>query len=339
MRLYSREQEENLYIRRKASTWERSGLITNAQRVRLEWETDPEAYALAEYIVKKHSLYRYGIEEALALNAVVLVAIGSAFKWQLLYLDSSSQVIAICLTVCAGALWLYVRFGFLYTAFIAIMSLSVIPFFLHMPPSSERMLLFMLLTSCLAVNNAADKRSTADFQKENNAFIQAGLILGMYFAANLRINHYIGQWEHPAAGQPYFGFPTAFFWTTYVCILIMPVLVLLYGIIRRKRACIDAGLLIALATIVVNKDYLGIKHYAWDPAVLGILLIGATLIVIRLLKHSKSGLTSERILKPEEYGIDLAAVTAFAAPSVGAPGPTDPFSGGQSGGGGASRNF
>ena len=41
MRLYSLEQQEKMYVRRKTRAWERSGLITKTQRDRFEQETDP----------------------------------------------------------------------------------------------------------------------------------------------------------------------------------------------------------------------------------------------------------------------------------------------------------
>ncbi len=135
----------------------------------------------------------------------------------------------------------------------------------------------------------------------------------------------------------YFRFSSLY--AVLIALLAMPVLVLAFGIMKRRRAFIDTGLLISLITVVVNKDYLGLKHYAWDPAILGILLLGTALASLRLLKNSKQGFTSEDLLKPEGHGIDLAVIAAFAAPSAESPGPADPFSGGQSGGAGASRKY
>lgn len=57
---------------------------------------------------------------------------------------------------------------------------------------------------------------------------------------------------------------------------------------------------------------------------------------------SRFGYTSENILKPDRYGIDLMSIGGALLHSSSAPqlaGENKPFTGGESGGAGASRKF
>ena len=102
-------------------------------------------------------------------------------------------------------------------------------------------------------------------------------------------------------------------------------------------------------TLATNKDYLGLKHYAWDPIILGTMLILAAILIIRWLatgrNKERNGLTANRILKPERDGLNLAEIAAAAVPGMTAtpvdtqPAEPAPFENGQSGGGGAARGF
>jgi hypothetical protein len=109
------------------------------------------------------------------------------------------------------------------------------------------------------------------------------------------------------------------------------------------------GLITLALTLATNKDYLGLKHYPWDPMVFGLTLILGAVLIIRFLAKGQNqeryGFTAESILKPEQYGLSLAEIGAAALPGTTSSPvetqPTDPspFEGGQSGGGGASRSF
>src|SRR6516162_10150866 len=73
---------------------------------------------LAEALVRRFRLYRFGAEEALSSSAAVLLAIGAA-----LISSEHSDNLRIFIVLVVGAiaaLYLYVRFGYVYAAVAAI---------------------------------------------------------------------------------------------------------------------------------------------------------------------------------------------------------------------------
>ncbi len=111
---------------------------------------------------------------------------------------------------------------------------------------------------------------------------------------------------------------------------------------------INVSLIAGLLTLATNKDYLGFKHYAWDPAIFGAVLIIAAIVIMRWLanggREARNGFTAQNLLKPENHGINLAAIGAAVLPgaihaNLPPASPDKPFDGGQSGGGGAASGL
>jgi hypothetical protein len=250
----------------------------------------------------------------------------------------------------ACAFWLYLRFGFLYAAVISVACACVVPFQLSLPPASERAILAMLLVLILLTGIRAESFEAMDFKKKRGAMLQACLLAGIYLAVNLRLPE-LGRahFGNPAPFyQPHAGFPPLFYWATYGLTFLVPVLGLYHGLKSRKRIVINVSLIAALLTLATNKDYLGFKHYTWDPAVLGVVMVIAAAIIMRWLangtQEARKGFTAQNLLKPENHGINLAdlgaavlpgAIQANLPPSL----PDKPFADGQSGGGGASSGY
>jgi heme exporter protein D len=144
------------------------------------------------------------------------------------------------------------------------------------------------------------------------------------------------------------GFPPLFYWATYGLTFLVPVLGLYHGLKSRKRIVINVSLIAALVTLATNKDYLGFKHYAWDPAVLGVVMVTSAVVIMRWLasgaREARNGFTAQNLLKPENHEINVADLGAAVLPgaihaSLPPSSPDKPFDGGQSGGGGASSEY
>ncbi|HNY51536.1 MAG TPA: hypothetical protein PLV50_14710 [Smithella sp.] len=400
--LYSSQQEENIYIRKQARTWQHSGLITNEQlaamypfaginlrqtniffrviffvftclcvsavlglffwitKIRSEMVvsftliiTGAIIYALAEYTVNRHHLYRYGIEEALAVSSVVLFCMG-IYMGIVKLLDGRPADFdtLLCLLYTLTALWIYLRFGFLYAAFMSIVAICVIPFQQSMTPSGERLCLLILLCLILGFIVISDKPADEDFKKEKNAILQAFLLAAIYLTVNLQIIT-LPVSMLPAAGifQNYpKSFPPYIYWASYVLTFILPVAGIYEGIKYRKRLILNLSLVMACVTMATNKIYLGWTRYAWDPAILGIMLVILSMSINKWLNsgenQSRYGFTAKDILKPESHGISLTEVAAALTPAATGldvqQSPSEKgkyFDGGASGGGGTSRNF
>jgi hypothetical protein len=116
---------------------------------------------------------------------------------------------------------------------------------------------------------------------------------------------------------------------------------------NKDRALMDVSLGMALVTLVTNKLYLRLPRQPWDPILLGIFLMAATIILRRWLSKGpdgqRHGLTPVRLLNSDSRVMTFAG-TASAALQPEAPAPvTAPakpvFGGGRSGGAGASGSF
>jgi hypothetical protein len=305
---------------------------------------------LAEYLVGRKSFYRHGIEEALALAGMALACAGIVILITLLKVEPRFLITTGALLASACSFWLYLRFGFLYAAVISVACACVVPFQMSLTPASERAILAMVLALVLLAGIRAESFETRDFKKERSAILQACLLAGIYLAVNLRLPE-LGRahFGNPAAfHDPHAGFPAAFYWATYGLTFLVPAIGLYLGLKRRKRIVINVSLIAALLTLATNKDYLGFKHCAWDPAVLGIAMVICAVIIMHWLanggREGRRGFTAQNLLKPEDHGINLADVGAAVLPAAihaNLPpiSPDKPFEGGQSGGGGASQGY
>lgn len=399
--LYSPQQEEKIFIRKQARTWQRSGLINDSQLTTMLDFTNPNVrqtnvffriiffvftilcigalfglyflisginkpvpaaftfivasiilYFVAEYITAHYRFYRYGIEEAFAMIAVALLCVGCGIVMDEMILNNQASGIFVTLMLTVCAWWIYLRFGFLYAAFISIMALCTLPFQLSLTPLSERLFLLVLLCLILLINVILDKPDNADFRKEKDITIQACLLAAVYLTANLEILGAIGLLTgvtnnihlHPKSFPPYI------YWSSYILTFIIPAAGIYRGIKSRKRLILNISLIMACVTMATNKSYLGMTRYAWDPAILGTALVILSIMIHHWLdggtNKARNGYTAENILKPESHGIGFAEFAAAVTPVAtgidiqGSPAQQEKyFNGGSSGGGGTARDF
>jgi hypothetical protein len=321
--------------------------------VQIAWSTLAFGIAmvgLAEYLVRRKSFYRHGIEEALALLGVALACTGVVILISQMRVEPRLLITTGALLGSACAFWLYLRFGFLYAAVISVACICVVPFQLSLTPEGERAVLAIVLVLILLTSVRAKRFEAHDFKKERIAALQACLLAGVYLAINLRLPE-LGRahFGHPMPlYRPHAGIAPWFYWATYGLTFLVPALGFYFGVKNRKRIVINVSLIAALVTLATNKDYLGYKHYAWDPAVLGVVMVISAVILMRWLANgpleARNGFTAQNLLKPENHGISLADVGAAMLPgaihaNLPPASPDKPFGGGQSGGGGAASEY
>lgn len=400
--LYSSQQEENIFIRKQARTWRRSGLINDNQLRAITNVTDSHLrqtnlffrilffiftllcasalvglfawlmsksgnvdeiflatiliffgavyYLAGEYIVSKRWFYRYGLEEALLIISMLLFCSGCGWLLFKYGVSNKQTMIVISALFAVTSYWIYLRFGYLYAALISLIATGVIPFQLSMTPSGERVLLLIILYLIFLFSVIINKSNIDDFKKEKNSIIQACLLVAMYLTVNLQVLGVVGLLIedrsiihlHPKLFPPYI------YWSSYVLTFVIPALGIYWGIKSRKRLIMNASLVLACITLATNKSYLGMTRYAWDPAIMGIMLIFISSLITRWLSRgpnkTRYGFTAENILTPENHGINLADIGATLTPSfVDSQQPSAQgekfFDSGSSGGGGASRDF
>ncbi|MSO35786.1 MAG: hypothetical protein EXQ54_05070 [Acidobacteria bacterium] len=168
--------------------------------------------------------------------------------------------------------------------------------------------------------------------------IEAAAWLGTYLLVNLVVSSGITPLDRAASA----------FWITYAGIWLLPVAGVWAALCGRERPLLLVSIVMALGTLLSNKEYLGSTRYEWDPIVFGVLLMGVAVGVRRWLVSGEGemrhGYTASRLLASDQSTLgSLAMVSAVHAevPVAPAAPPVDPSigGGGRSGGAGAGGSF
>jgi hypothetical protein len=308
-------------------------------------------YAAAETAASKGRLYRFGIEEALAVCAVAFLCLGVQsvlFRGSRLKPGDFQSLIPVSGAILS--LWIWRRFGFWY-AFLATMIFVVfLPSYWTSSHAAQHVLVAVLYAIGLAGILAIRSRHRFDYLDEAYSLVEAFLWLGIYLAINLHLSslNLIAQWGIGNT-QPDREFAAPFYWTTWVLTWCLPPLALARGLHRKDRFVLVVGGLIAILTFITNKPYLGWPRHSWDPMLLGLLLTGIAMFMRRWLASGPEGMrhgfTAARLSAKDNHWMNAgSAVLGMVSPQAIAPAPQSGnpdfhFGGGSSGGGGAQGDF
>jgi len=298
-------------------------------------------FGVAELMVRRWRIYRYGMEEALTTIAIVLAGFSTAeLASAELGVGGNGATIFGFAVAAAAAFVVYWRFGFVYAAVAGMACAAVIPFNLDRAPWLERLMAAAILGAACAFARAGHLKHGDDYPGDDDSALQAAAWVGVYVTLNLHL------FDLLEGNNPRITDDRAFYWTTYAITWLMPIAGLALALREKNRWFILANLVLALATLATNKPYLGWARQSWDPMVLGALLTIAAVALRRWLSRGpggeRFGFTPARVLEPDRdflraLGTASAAIHAPAAPA--SQHSSTLFDGGRSGGGGASGSF
>jgi hypothetical protein len=306
-------------------------------------------YAAAEVAVSQARLYRYGIEEALALCSVGFLCAGMQGALFSGSIYSSKPDVAQFLVPAAGvvfSLWIWRRFGLAYAFLAAMIFVLFLPrYWTSSREAQHRIVVAFYVTGLVGVATVRS-RHRFDYLEKAYSIVEAFLWLGIYLTINLQLSslNLSPQWWVGTRAASEFARP--FYWGTWVLIWCLPPIVLARGIRQKDRLIIAVGAIVAILTLVSNKLYLGWQRHTWDPILLGILLTSVAVFIRRWLARGPGGIrhgfTATRLSEKDKQlmnvgsaGVGLLAPTPTPQTSS----PDFHFGGGQSGGGGASGDF
>jgi len=305
-------------------------------------------YAAAEAAVARARLYRYGIEEALAVCSVGFLCAGI----EVAFFSGSPYSPKEFLIPAAGvvfSLWIWHRFGLSY-AFLATMIFALfLPGYWTSSREAQHLIIAVFYAIGLAAVATVRSRHRFDYLEEAYSLVEAFLWLGIYLAINLQLSslNLSARWWNGTRAAAQFARP--FYWGTWVLIWCLPPIVLARGIRQKDRFVIAVGAIIASLTLVSNKPYLGWPRHTWDPMLLGILLTSVALFIRRWLARGPGGIrhgfTAARLSGKDKHWINIGATVLgpLSPHSITPdPQPSSPdfrFGGGQTGGGGAGGDF
>jgi uncharacterized membrane protein YgcG len=294
-------------------------------------------------------LYRYGIEEALAVISVVMLGLGVA---QMFGYNGKWEDIAGLVTAAIGGIAIYYRFGLVYAAVASLVVSAEIPFQFDIGMEEKRIASAMIFAVIMVI--VRRKRMQSEEPAGSGlAATEAAAWLGTYLMLNIQL------------ASSLFAVPDWLFYSTYrssapeiatwffifgwAMIWLLPAAGLWLGLAKKDRLLIDVSIVMTLLTLSTNKRYLGWEAHAWDPLILGVLLMTAAIIIRRWLQSgpngTRDGFTASRLLRSDER--KLAAVSIASSvmqPHTSNANHTDSphdfrGGGGSSGGGGASGTF
>jgi hypothetical protein len=301
---------------------------------------------LSQYLVVRLRLYRFGVEEALAVAAVVLMGISAAFLVNRREAVGHTDVplVAFLLVGAVGGFVIHWRFGYVYAAVGALACMASVPFEFDITETLQHALAALALAAAFVLARTRRTRDHDDHRADDYALVQAAAWGGLYLALNLRLVElaFGGLWY----GAPFPQVGAPFYWFTCVMIWVLPLAGLYLAVRDKDRPLLDVSLVMLLMTLLTNKAYLGWPRHEWDPIVLGVVLIAAATAGRRWLaagtNGQRGGFTPARILSKDAGAVTILG-TASAAFHPEAPSypesDTAGFDGGRSGGGGATGSY
>jgi hypothetical protein len=298
------------------------------------------AFGAATAFVRRYTLYRYGVEEALAAGAVGLWGFGAGLLASATFkTNSGGDAWFFAMAAVAAACGVvYRRFGFQYAAVGAVVATALLPM-ASSAVDAEFTRLFAALVCAAAFVYASRMRRQADndVTQGDAEVIRAAAAAGAYLALNSVI-----------LVEPFGRNVDAWFrWTTWVVTWLLPFLLGRTAVAERDPLLLRVALAAGLLSLVTNKTYLGWPRQPWDPMVLGVVLVAAALVLRRWLSSGehgeRNGFTARQLVESQGATIQLASLASVAvqpAPARQVPEPDDTtFSGGRSGGAGAGTTF
>jgi len=300
----------------------------------------------AEAAVSWKRFYRHGVEEALVVLSILFFCVGLEFTFfSPVRFSGTDSFVPACGAAASFLIWR--RFGFQYVFFAALILVATLPQFWTSSPDAQHLIVAAFFAGGLIAVIHARRAHRFDYRDDEYSIAEALLWLGIYLAMNLQLSSIdqLKKWWTPSAG--YGSFSREFYWSTYALIWFLPVGILWRALKRKDRAITACGVAAAILTLVTNKPYLGWQRHTWDPILLGVLLTGTAVAVKRWLTTGPGGIrhgfTAERLSARDKQAKDLLSTFGGAVlPSPAftpAPRPESTFSGGDSGGGGATSDF
>ena len=163
---------------------------------------------------------------------------------------------------------------------------------------------------------ARERRQDHDWDYPGDAYavIEAVAWAVLYLLANLKASPWLSSPDELGL----------FYWATYAAIWILPAVGLFLAIRDRHRLMLDVNIVMALATLMSNKAYLGVEPKPWDPILFGVLLIAIAIGLRRWLasgEHAaRRGFVAHRLLASEKARLALGwlgdGVRAGSAPGA-----------------------
>lgn len=298
------------------------------------------AMAAATWLVRRYRLYRYGVEEALAMGAVALFGVSGAMLVGAAFgSNADGPAWSAAMGAVAGAsFFAYRRFGFQYALVGVMCAVALIPMpWAWLGIDTKRMVAAVVFAAVFVYATRLRQLAGDDISRADAEVVRAAAAAAAYLALNVALTREV------LAGADSVAFHRA----SWVITWLLPYVVGRTAIVDRDPRLLRVAMAMTLASLFTNKEYLGWSRQPWDPMLLGVLLAVVALGLRRWLasgpQGERWGFTARPLVDRDSAAIQIASMASAALQPAHVrqvPDPPDSsFSGGRSGGGGASSGF
>jgi len=361
MNIYSRDDERNIRVERLVRDWNKSGLITDAERDRMLPDLKVDLRRTNLWLRLTLFVFSFVIANAAAgLVAVTFEPRNQALRWFALVgavvcfaaaqwmvssyrvyhfgVEEGATIAGVGFFVMAGALMFMDRYATI-NAFAAAAIASFVVFrrfgYVYAGVAAIAFATFFIF----------DLEQSDTFRRLFSAIV----LLTVFFFSRERRQDY--EWDFPgdtlaileavAWGALYFvtnlkittwfSLPDdvkVFYWATYVLIWVLPIAGLWLAIRDRHRWMLDLNIVMLIVTLSTNKPYLGVAQMLWDPILFGVMLNVVSLGLRRWIaggpNGSRRGFVAHRLLESEKAKLALAGTATVLAPGAPPPAAKEP---------------
>lgn len=346
MRLYRLEDEVRVALGRRVRDWAKSGLLSADQGAAL-------STALATGLRRTGAMLRLGLAGFTAIAGAAAVGLVMLVTGARSEVSAAVTVTVVGAAALAAAVTIVRRFSLyrhgveealtigaagLFAAVGALYATALLPAGFH-DIDAEFRRLFAALVCVASYASASSRRRSAtdDIGLADAEVLRAAAAAGLYLALNVVI--VAGAFGRSVAGW--------FHWSSWAVVWLLPAAVGRTAVVERDPLLVRVALAMGLASLVTNKSYLGWPRQPWDPMLLGLVLVTVALGLRRWLSAGpdgeRHGFTARPLVDSDLAAMQLASIATVAiqpTPTREIADPQDPtFSGGRSGGAGASHTF
>jgi hypothetical protein len=182
-------------------------------------------YAAAEVAVSQARLYRYGIEEALAVCSVGFLCLGmqaALFRGVPYSPKLNGFQFLVPAVGAVFSLWIWRRFGLWYAFLAAMVFALFLPGYWTSSHLAQHVIAALLYAIGLIGVTAVRSLHHFDYVEDDYSLVEAFLWLGIYLAINLQLSplNLRAQWWGGGT-QAASEFARSFYWTTWVLVWVL----------------------------------------------------------------------------------------------------------------------
>lgn len=291
--------------------------------------------AALEYLIRKNSYYKAGIDDALLYMALSMAIAGISLLFSSLFEKNEIFYFLLALPLLVAAA---VRYADTVATTLAFVCLVAIVFMLLKESS---LLARLIPLACMLVSAGIyygiwQQKSRYDFRFWSDCLLvlEACCLLLFYVSGNYFVVDELGEELIPGFHIPF----KSIFW---IFTAATPLVYIYFGLLKHNRLLLRIGLLIIALSVLTFKSYFSLGHHEVTLTIAGFLLVIIAYFSIRYLKNNKSPFTyaEDKTDETVAYNQLEALLIAQTSGAPAAPEKQMDFGGGRFGGGGAGGNF